>query len=112
MIALVPQFVLFVTLILSAVDSKPATFLSFEPVVDVLVTNWISTNSKLNGPILLRGSNPHSPLCLSCASLGKYISAFFIKSAIMESQIIQEFRPRLDARHEQVVSGPRPGEET
>jgi hypothetical protein len=30
----------------------------------------------------------------------------------MESQIIQEFPPKLDARHEQVVPSPRAGEET
>jgi ribose transport system substrate-binding protein len=37
---------------------------------------------------------------------------FSFKSATMESQIIQELRPRLDARHEQVVPGPRAREET
>ena len=37
---------------------------------------------------------------------------FSFKSATMESQIIQEFRPSLDARHEQVIPGPRAGEET
>jgi hypothetical protein len=37
---------------------------------------------------------------------------FSFKSATMESQIIQEFGPRLDARHEQVVPGLRAGEET
>jgi hypothetical protein len=37
---------------------------------------------------------------------------FSFKSATMESQFIQEFRLRLDSRHEQVVPGPRAGEET
>jgi hypothetical protein len=54
----------------------------------------------------------NSPLCLSCASLESTSADFSFKSATMESQIIQEFRPGLDARHEQVVPGPRAGEET
>ena len=74
---------------------------------------WRRFSLDLDVQSLLRASNPQFAIMPILCVIGRVHQRIFHSNLRpMESQIIQEFRPRLDARHEQVVPGPRAGEET